>query len=92
MVVLDNASIPTSRVIRRARHRLTRLGIYLYFLPPYSPELNEVEPVFRQVKHQEIPQRSFTTRRGLREAVAMGFSNYGRTLRSKRPKELRPAA
>jgi transposase len=92
VVVLDNASIHTSQVIRRARHRLTTLGIYLYFLPPYSPELNEVEPVFRQVKHQEIPQRSFTTRRELREAVALGFSNYGRTLRSKRLKETRPAA
>ena len=92
VVVLDNASIHTSQVIRRARHRLTTLGIYLYFLPPYSPELNYVETVFRQVKHQEIPQRSFTTRRELRDAVVLGFSDYGRKLRSKRPKQLRPAA
>jgi putative transposase len=92
VVVLDNASIHTSHVIRQARHRLTRLGIYLYFLPPYSPELNQAEPVFRQVKHQEIPQRSYTTRSELRGAVVLGFSNYGRTLRSKRPKEVRPAA
>lgn len=92
VVVLDNASIHTSQVIRQARHRLTTLGIYLYFLPPYSPELNRVEPVFRQVKHQEIPQRSFTTRGELREAVVLGFSNYGRTLGSKRRKEVRPAA
>jgi transposase len=92
VVVLDNASIHTSQVVRRARPRLTTMGIYLYFLPPYSPELNQAEPVFRQVKHQEIPQRSFTTRSELREAVGLGFSNYGRTLRSKRPKEVRPAA
>ena len=92
VVVLDNASIHTSQVVRQARHRLSTRGIYLYFLPPYSPELNQVEPVFRQVKHQEIPQRSFTTRRELREAVDLGFSNYGGTLRSKRLKEVRPAA
>jgi transposase len=92
VVVLDNASIHTSHVIRRARHRLTTQGIYLYFLPAYSPELNQAEPVFRQVKHQEIPQRSYTTRGELRAAVEMGFNNYGHTLRSKRPKELRPAA
>lgn len=92
VVVLDNASIHTSQVVRRARHRLPAQGIYLYFLPPYSPDLNQVEPVFRQVKHQEIPQRSFTTRSGLREAVDVGFSNYSRTLRSKRPREVRPAA
>jgi transposase len=92
VVVLDNASIHTSQVIQRARHRLTTLGIYLYFLPPYSPELNRVESVFRQVKHQEIPRRSFTTRNELREAVVLGFSNYGRKLRSKPPRKVRPAA
>jgi transposase len=92
VVVLDNASIHTSRVVQRARRRLAAQGIYLYFLPPYSPELNRVEPVFRQVKHQEIPRRSYTARKELRDAVALGFSNFGRGLRSKRPKELRPAA
>ena len=92
VVVLDNASIHTSAIVRQARHRLAAAGIYLYFLPPYSPELNQVEPVFRQVKHQEIPQRSFTTRTGLREAVVMGFDDFGRKLRPKKPKELRPAA
>jgi transposase len=92
VVVLDNASIHTSKVIRRARHDLTASGIYLYFLPPYSPELNRIEPVFRQVKHQEIPQRSHTTRAGLRAAVVLGFNNYGRKLRPKCRRELRPAA
>ena len=91
-VVLDNASLHTSKVVRRARQDLAAWGISLYFLPPYSPELNEIEPVFRQVKHQEMPQRSFTTRIGLREAVESGFGNYGRRLRRKHPKELRPAA
>jgi transposase len=92
VVVLDNASIHTSQVVRRARHRLSQQGIYLYFLPPYSPELNRVEPVFRQVKHQEIPQRSFTTRKELREAVVLGFTSYDREFRSKPRKRLRPAA
>jgi putative transposase len=92
VVVLDNASIHTSKVIRNARRWLTASGIYLYFLPPYSPDLNRIEPVFRQVKHQEMPQRSFTTRSALREAVDKGFANYGRQLRSKIPKKLRPAA
>ena len=27
----------------------------LYLLPPYAPELNEIEPVFRQGKYQETP-------------------------------------
>ncbi len=49
VVVLDNTSVHTSRVIRGARAG-SAAGIYLYFLPPYAPELNEIEPVFWQVK------------------------------------------
>jgi putative transposase len=92
VVVLDNASLHTSRVVRLARRRLAAAGIYLYFLPPYSPDLNEIEPVFRQVKYQEIPVRSHTTRAGLRESVESGFGSYRRKLRRKSPGRLRPAA
>jgi transposase len=92
VVVLDNASLHTSKVVRGARRRLAAAGIYLYYLPPYSPELNEVEPVFRQVKYQEIPVRSHTSRAGLREAVEGGFDGDRRNLRPKNPGQLRPAA
>jgi transposase len=92
VVVLDNASLHTSKVVRRSRRSLASEGIYLYFLPAYSPELNEAEPVFRQVKHQEIPVRSYTARAGLREAVESGFDGYRRKLRRKSPAQLRPAA
>jgi transposase len=92
VVVLDNASFHTSQVIKAARKGLADRGVYLYFLPPYSPELNRIEPVFRQIKHQEIPVRSHTTQRALREAVEAGFRNYGRTLRPISQRELRPAA
>jgi putative transposase len=92
VVVLDNAAFHTSKVVRAARKGLADSGIHLYFLPPYSPELNRIEPVFRQVKHQEIPVRSYTTRSGLRAAVEQGFANYGSKLLAKSQKELRPAA
>jgi len=92
VVVLDNAALHTGTVIRAARAGLARRGIYLYFLPPYSPEFNEIEPVFRQIKYQEMPQRSYATRPGLREAVEAAFGGYGRRLRPKRSERLRPAA
>jgi len=92
VVVLDNASLHKSKVIRAARAGLARRGIYLYFLPAYSPELNEVEPVFRQIKYHEMPERSHTTRPALREAVEAAFTGYGGRLRPKHPERLRPAA
>ena len=92
VVALDNASLHTSKLIRGARRRLAAAGIYLHYLPAYSPELNEIEPVFRQVKYQEIPVRSHTTRAGLREAIESGFNEYRGRLRRKSPGRLRPAA
>jgi transposase len=92
VVVLDNASLHVSRVVKAARPALAKLGVYLYYLPPYSPELNEIEAVFKQVKHHEIPQRSHTSKEGLREAVEYGFDRYRNKLRPKGCQQLRPAA
>jgi putative transposase len=92
VVVLDNASMHTSKVFKAQRRALSRQGIYLYYLPPYSPELKEIEAVFKQIKHHEISRRSHTTKTGLRETVEQGFSTYRVKLRPKRCKELRPAA
>jgi hypothetical protein len=63
------------------------LEIFLYLLPPYPPEVNQIEPVFCEVKHLEIFQRSQTTRVELREAVEAAFTNFARKLRSKSPRE-----
>jgi transposase len=92
VVVLDNASLHISKVVKAARAGLAKLGIYLYYLPPYSPELNEIEAVFKQVKHHEIAQRSHTSKAELRSTVEQGFDSYGKKLRLKRDKQLRPAA
>jgi putative transposase len=92
VVVLDNAGIHTSRAVKAARPGLAKLGIYLYYLPAYSPELNDIEPVFKQVKHHDIPVRSYTRRADLRQAVEGGFETYRRRLTRKSNKEPRLAA
>ena len=92
VVVLDNAGIHTSKVVKAARPGLAKDGIYLYYLPPYSPELNHIEPVFKQVKHHEMPIRSFTTRVDLRKAVEDGFETYRCRLQVKSDSQPRLAA
>jgi putative transposase len=92
VVVLDNAGLHTSKAVGAVRPALTKLGIYLYYLPAYSPEQNEIEPVFKQVKHHEIPKSSHTSKAELRESVEQGFANYRRKLRPKCCGQLRPAA
>jgi transposase len=92
VVVLDNASLHVSKVVKAARPGLAQLGVYLYYLPAYSPELNEIEPVFKQVKHHEIPRRSHTSKAELRGSVEQGFDAHRKQLRPKGEEQLRPAA
>ena len=92
VVVLDNAGMHTSKAFKARRKELARQGIYLYYLPAYSPELNRIEPVFKQIKHHEIPRRSHKSKADLRALVQSGFEVYGRKLDQKSVKELRPAA
>jgi putative transposase len=92
VVVLDNASMHVSKAFKAQRAALAKAGIYLYYLPPYSPELNEIEAVFKQVKHHEIPKRSHKTKAELRGSVEQGFDSYRKKLRPKRDNQLRPAA
>lgn len=92
VVVLDNAGIHTSKVLKAARPGLTKLGIYLYYLPPYSPELNRIEPVFKQVKHHDIPVRCYTSKDALRQAVEDGFHTYRQRLLAKSDNQPRLAA
>ncbi len=92
VVVLDNAGLHTSKAVKAARPGLAKAGLYLYYLPPYSPELNRIEPVFRQVKHHDIPTRSHTTKTELRQAVENGFDVFRRRLLAKGDKQPRSAA
>ena len=56
IVVLDNASCHRSRTVRQARQELAECGLWLWYLPPYSPELNDIERTFRTLKHGAMPR------------------------------------
>jgi len=43
--------------------------VLFYYLPPYSPELNRIEPEWRAAKYEGSPVRSHTTGQALKQAV-----------------------
>jgi transposase len=43
IVVIDNAAIHKGEVMDSKRQQWAAQGLYLYYLPPYSPELNRIE-------------------------------------------------
>ena len=49
-------------------------NVHLYYLPPYAPELNAIEPLFRAVKHLDLPERRYRTAADLEAAVDAAFA------------------
>jgi len=49
--ILDNASMHRSKKVSKHMIELEKKGIKLYFLPPYSPELNRIEKLWQQMKY-----------------------------------------
>jgi transposase len=76
VVVLDNAGLHVCEAVEAERRELAGRGISPYDLPPYSPELNRIGPVFRQVKYQELPVPCYTSKPAPRAAVDRGFRSY----------------
>ena len=74
VVVLDNASIHTSTIVRAARRALRACRTFLYYLPPYSPELNDIERLFRTVKYDDLPERRYPSIPSLDTAVQQAFT------------------
>ena len=41
----------------------------LFYLPAYSPELSDIEPILQSIKHHEMPTRSYSELKDLKDAV-----------------------
>lgn len=51
IVVLDNASFHKGKQIEQRRRKWMAQGLFLYYLPPYSPELNRIEILWKHAKY-----------------------------------------
>jgi transposase len=55
IAVIDNAPIHTSKAVQAKIMEWEKLGLTLYFLPRYSPQLNLIEILWRKMKYTWIP-------------------------------------
>ena len=90
-VVLDNYAVHKAKRIRNRLAHLAERGLHLFFLPPYSPELNDIEPCWRYIKHQGMATRLFKTQDALHEGVESALMCYRTRVASRRITEARPA-
>ncbi len=77
--------------VKAAVPALEAAGVRFCYLPPYSPELNPIELVWRQAKYQDLPERSHPTDTALQAAVDAALAERGRRLAQPTKQLPRPA-
>ena len=79
-LVLDNARVHTSKVIKERMAYWQERGLYLFFLPPYSPELNLSETVWRKLKKEWLKPEDYAEPDALFYATNRCLASIGREL------------
>lgn len=90
-VWLDNYSVHKGKQVQAALPALNQAGIRLHYLPPYSPELSGIEPLWQEVKYREMRTRSHPTLAELHANVDAALVSKAAKLRKTADLVLNPA-
>lgn len=76
-VLLDNAPMHRSKAFIQQIATWTRRGLIIKYLPPYSPELNLIEILWRFIKYAWLPFSAYTSFKHLWQAVEEILTHFG---------------
>ena len=79
-IVLDNYSVHTSHPVQEAVPLLEAANVFFFYLPSYSPQLSDIEPIWNAVKHHEMPVRSHQKVKALKNAVDAALTKKAQSL------------
>lgn len=80
-VVLDNASVHRNKKIRELRPIWEQRGLFLFYLPPYSPQLNIAETLWRILKGKWMRPQDYITSDMLFYTTNRALADIGKGLR-----------
>ena len=75
-VVLDNASIHKSKKFKENIKRWENQGLYLFYLPTYSPELNKIEILWREMKYRWFSIEAFKSNKLFIQHIKYLLKNF----------------
>lgn len=77
VVVMDNASVHTSEEFEECLPKWKKKGLIIKYLTPYSPELNLIEILWRNIKYAWLPFSAYQCINALRDALEHILKNFG---------------
>ena len=79
-VILDNAAIHHAKIIRERMPFWQNRGLFIFFLPQYSPHLNIAESLWRIMKKNWIVPEDYLEKDSLFYAANRCLANFGKDL------------
>ena len=80
VVVLDNAPVHTARKVKERFKYWQNRGLYIFYLPPYSPHLNIIERLWKELKARWLRPEDYQSADNLFYAVKLALAAVGKEL------------
>ena len=77
VVVLDNASFHKSKAFKEHIATWSNRGLTLLYLPPYSPQLNIIEMLWRFIKYHWMEMSAYGSYSAMKSFVLKTLNDYG---------------
>ena len=77
VVIIDNAPVHKSEAFEEAIVKWKERNIEFYFLPPYSPELNKIEILWRFIKYSWLSLEAYVNKSTLLDSLCDVLKNVG---------------
>lgn len=81
VVVLDNAPAHVAKSVQERKPFWQERGLFVFYLPCYSPHLNIVEVLWRQLKYQWLQPRDYLENDALFYRVRQALAAVGSSLK-----------
>jgi hypothetical protein len=80
VVVLDNARVHQSKRMRTLQPGWATRGLFIFFLPPYSPKLNIIERLWKEMKARWIQPADYDNEQQLFYSIHLILNAIGKDL------------
>ena len=77
VIVLDNVPWHKSKYVQTKIQEWQQKGLFLLYLPTYSPHLNKIETLWRFIKYQWLKVENYANLHSLRTAIKNIFKQFG---------------
>lgn len=77
VIVLDNSSVHTAGEFKEQISKWEQLGLYIFYLPTYSPHLNIIEILWRKIKYEWLTPKDYESKDTLINAITNILEKFG---------------